>query len=69
MIKCKDCGHDYNEFTSHTPASERQCDDCFIDDDSKEYRHERSIRKADGTLKYSDKDYDGAERDDGNYVH
>tara|TARA_B100000953_G_C17785460_1_gene347035 strand:- start:23 stop:334 length:312 start_codon:yes stop_codon:yes gene_type:complete len=29
MQTCKDCGHDYNEFTSGTPASEHRCDDCI----------------------------------------
>ena len=28
MQTCENCGHDYNEFTSGTPASENLCDDC-----------------------------------------
>ena len=33
MQICKDCGHDYNEFTSGTPASEHRCDDCSVNPD------------------------------------
>ena len=35
MQTCENCGHDYNEFTSGTPASENLCDDC----DPRPYLH------------------------------
>tara|TARA_Y100001949_G_scaffold160287_1_gene151803 strand:- start:317 stop:628 length:312 start_codon:yes stop_codon:yes gene_type:complete len=37
MQTCKDCGHDYNEFTSGTPASEHKCDDCSGNPDKRVY--------------------------------
>ena len=45
MQTCKDCGRDYNEFTSGTPSSENRCD--FCDEDWREWQ--QSEQNEDGT--------------------
>ena len=61
MQICKDCGHDYNEFTSGTPASEHKCDDCA---DGKRHRfflpvHSLSSKPKDTCPKCGSKNLDG----------